>query len=859
MDGVKVLNSDNRSYGFHKPLKFADVRHDYMLAEGLKRLANIAAFLGFIFLLFAALLTAQLQLESPIFVAGIALRLAGFLVALGVLAFSYRWYANTRVKDRGYHLDADVELSPAAKANGKQISALDVFDDEAKEVLLRAFEYARKAHHAEVTVQHLFLGAMHASSARLAFARLNLSAESLKEPMQRHFLPYEKGKTRYVKEIQEICLRALTLAHESKKERVTAIDLFAACYEASEFLQELFYALDVEEHEIQGLLLWVRQDEELRARHAAFRKAAALKPTGNMNRAYTALATPLVDKLSEDLTAAAVRGHLPILIGRHEEMNSVMRAIEGGGKHVLLIGDDGVGKGAVIEGIAQLMVREAVPSILQDKRLIKLSVPHLISGGNASTEDKLLYALQEIGHAGNIVIVLDHLEQLVDSDADAVSVLVNELQKRYTYVIATTTNAGFSSSIERSSLLSVFSPIHIEPPEEQDGLAILESHLGYIEGTNKVLFTIEAIQALYKYADRYFHDVEMPARAIGLAKEVALDASRKEGDWNRVTKADVAKIVKEKTNIPVDDVSKDEKNTLIHLEERMHGRVVGQEHAVEAVAKALRRARANLRSQNRPIANFLFLGPTGVGKTELAKTTAEVYFGNEEAMIRFDMSEFQDQQAIDRLIGSANETGQLTEAIRKAPFSLLLLDELEKAHPDILNIFLQVMDDGRLTDGTGRTVDFTNVILIATSNAGTSYIQDAIKRGDDIMTVKEQLMETELRTVYRPEFLNRFDDAIVFKPLTEEDVVAIAYLMIEKVKTRLEVKGITFEIEDAAVHELAKQGFDPKFGARPLRRTIQDEVDAKLADLLLSQDVKRRDVIVYKAGGELELKKAASL
>lgn len=859
MDGVKFLNSDKRSYGFAKPLKFTDVQHDYMLAEGLKKLAGIAAFFGFALMLLAALLLVQLQLEAPIFVAAVAIRLAAFSSALAVLAFCYRWYANTRVKDRGHHIDADIALAPSAEATGKQMSALDVFDDEAKEVLLRAFEYARKAHHAEVSPQHLFLGAMHASSARLAFARLNLSADALKEPMQRHFLSYEKGTTCYGGEIEDICLRALALAHESKKERVTAIDLFAACYEESEFLQELFYALDVEEHEIQGLLLWLRQDEELRARHAAFRKAAALKPTGNMNRAYTALATPLVDKLSEDLTAAAVRGHLPILVGRDEEMSSLLRAIEGGGKHVLLVGDDGVGKGAIIEGIAQLMVREEVPKILQDKRLIKLSVPHLISGGSASTEDKLLYALQEIGHAGNIIVVLDHLEQLVESDANAVSVLVNELQKRYTYVIATTTNAGFTQSIERSSLLSVFSPVRIEPPEEAAGMAILESHLGYIENSNKVLFTIEALQALYKYADRYFHDVEMPARAIDLAKEVALDASRKGGDWNRVTKSDVAAIVKQKTKIPVDDVSKDEKNTLIHLEERMHGRVVGQEHAVQAVAKALRRARANLRSQNRPIANFLFLGPTGVGKTELAKTTAEVYFGNEQAMIRFDMSEFQDVRAIERLIGTANEAGQLTEAIRKAPFSLLLLDELEKAHPDILNIFLQVMDDGRLTDGTGRTVDFTNVILIATSNAGTSYIQDAIQNGDAIESVKEHLLESELRSVYRPEFLNRFDDTIVFKPLTEEDVVAIAYLMIEKVKTRLEVKGIAFEIEDEAVYELAKQGFDPKFGARPLRRTIQDEVDAKLADLLLTQDVNRRDVIVYKAGGKVELRKAEVL
>ena len=306
-------------------------------------------------------------------------------------------------------------------------------------------------------------------------------------------------------------------------------------------------------------------------------------------------------------------------------------------------------------------------------------------------------------------------------------------------------------------------------------------------------------------------------------------------------------------------VGQEEGKKLLNLEERMHERIIGQEEAVKAVASALRRARVELRSKDRPIANFLFLGPTGVGKTELAKTTAEVYFGSENNMLRFDMSEYQDKASVYRLIGASGEGGLLTEAVRQNPFALLLLDELEKAHPDILNLFLQVMDDGRLTDGAGRTIDFTNVILISTSNAGTQYIQDEVAAGTELTVIREYLMNTELKQVYRPEFLNRFDGVMVFKPLSPEDVVAIAYLLINKVAQRLEAKGIAFRASDEAVHELAKKGYDPKFGARPLRRVIQDTVDNAIADQLLQGNVGRRDTLVLAEGGVITVEKAAEL
>jgi len=337
-------------------------------------------------------------------------------------------------------------------------------------------------------------------------------------------------------------------------------------------------------------------------------------------------------------------------------------------------------------------------------------------------------------------------------------------------------------------------------------------------------------------------------------------ASKARGANALVGGEDVERVLMDKTGIPMTQVTTDERQKLLALEERIHGRVIGQDEAVKAVSSALRRARAELRAENRPIATFLFLGPSGVGKTALAKAVAASYFGGENAMLRFDMSEYQDQASVYRLIGApGGEAGLLTEAIRRNPFALILLDEFEKAHPNILNLFLQVFDEGRLTDSSGRTVDFTNAIIIVTSNAGTAYIQDATKAGVPTDQMKTHLLEEELRGIYRPELLNRFDGMIVFRPLTEDEVQQIAYLMVAQVAERLETKGIKFRATDEAVQALAKKGYDPKFGARPLRRIIQEEVDNAIATALLEGRVDRRDTVVLHPDGQIEIEKAEAL
>jgi ATP-dependent Clp protease ATP-binding subunit ClpC len=398
--------------------------------------------------------------------------------------------------------------------------------------------------------------------------------------------------------------------------------------------------------------------------------------------------------------------------------------------------------------------------------------------------------------------------------------------------------------------------VDVPEMEENQAIQVVESKVGGIEYEQNVFFSYDAIENCVKLSSRFLRDQKLPESAVDLCTEVASFVKSTRGEHQLVTKNDVASVIGQKTGVPVTSITQDESSKLLKLEEEMHKRVVGQGEAVSLVANALRRARAEIRSTKRPIANFLFLGPTGVGKTELAKTIAEVYFGGENRMVRLDMSEYQDVGSIYRLIGQPGQqgTGSLTEAVRQKPFSLVLLDEMEKAHPQILDLFLQVFDDGRLTDSTGRVIDFTNTIIIATSNAGTRYVQEQLNAGVALDMIREKLMRTELKDHFRPEFLNRFDGIVLFHALNREDTKVIASYMLKRIAKDLDARGIGFRVEESGLEHLAEVGFDPEFGARPMRRAIQDLVENKLAEMILQRQVDRRDTVVL-SGTELRVEK----
>ena len=740
------------------------------------------------------------------------------------------------------------------------IDIVSFFDTGAMKSLQSAFSVAERFGHVFIEPLHLFIGALDDASVSVVFGRLGISFEKIKDPLGRRLSTRQIGTLVGLNETaQESVLLAFRNAFAQEREVVSALELFFEAYRHDEYLQDLLNEQGIDVAQFENMVEWIRINEKIQEQYKRFQKAAVLKPTGAMNRSMTSVATPILDAFSEDLTTAAVNGRLPMIVGREKEIDEIFRVIEGGRESAVLVGSLGVGKGSILSGIAGLMVEERVPDILKDKRLVRISIPHLVAGvSEEEAQERVLLMLDEVARSRNIVLAFLDLHQLSD---DLATLLVDFLSRSGTFAIGTTTPQDFTTTIERSVLGRIFQKVLVQEPDTRSAIQVLESKIGGIEYTQKVIFSYRAVESCVKLSDRYMHELYLPKKSIEIAREVALQVFKTRGENALVSGEDVAKIISSKTGVPVTGVAEDEKMKLLNLESEMHGRIIGQDEAVKAVASALRRARADVRPGTRPIASFLFLGSTGVGKTELAKTLAATYFGSEQMMVRVDMSEFQDTRSMDKLIGApgSNQGGLFSEAVRTRPFSVVLLDELEKADPNILNVFLQILDDGRVTDAAGRVIDFTNTIIIATSNAGTQYIQDAVSRGESTDAIKTHLLEEELRTVYRPEFLNRFDGVIVFKPLEESQIVEITRLMITQVAKRLEAKGIGFQVTDAEVLELAHKGYDPKFGARPLRRVVQEEVDNAIANALLEGKVQRRDTIVLDTGGAMTIQKGQAL
>jgi ATP-dependent Clp protease ATP-binding subunit ClpC len=512
------------------------------------------------------------------------------------------------------------------------------------------------------------------------------------------------------------------------------------------------------------------------------------------------------------------------------------------------------------------MAEEQVPLFLEDKRLIKLDISRLISGASASqAQERLLVIIDEVAHAGNIILYIENVENISgitsgsEESLDLSEVLSGALERKNLFCLATATTDNYAKYIENTPLGNSMANIKIKEPVGNQAIQIIESKIGPLEAKYNIYFSYNSLEHVINLSNKYIHDKFLPAKAIDILELVAVKVKNAKGSEAVVTKDDIAEVVSETTGIPSAKVTENESDTLLNLEELIHERMVDQEEAVDMVAASLRRARAEMREGKRPIASFLFLGPTGVGKTELAKTISAIYFKDEKKMIRLDMSEYQHQDSIEKMIGASDKKGYLTEAVRKAPFSLVLLDEFEKAHPDILNLFLQVFDDGRLTDGQGKTIDFTNTIFIATSNTDAVYIQEQVRAGIDIEKIKNVLINDHLNRTMRPELINRFDGIIVFKPLSENDLIAITKIMLKNISRTLENKGVKLEIMESGIAILAKLGYDPQFGARPLRRLIQNRIENIIANMILAGGLARRDTVIIDENANIQVEKGRRL
>jgi len=780
---------------------------------------------------------------------------------------------SARIKSIGYDDTNRIIKEPKSwrdfKKNKTKINVATGFTGAAMEILEKSYLLASKLGHDEIKPIHLFCSCLADKQVAAIFSRLNVDGKKLVEKLNNQLARIAKtGKSPALgNDAKEVMINSYLNARASRLRNVTPKNFLMPCLKQDKILYEILYDLEIDNDKIGNVISWFNINDKLLASYRLYRKMARFKPGTTMDRAYTAVATPTLNHFSYDLTVAAKWGKLEFCVAREKEMTKIWENFESGRNGILLVGQPGVGKDAVINGIAQLMVEESVPAMFKDKRLVELDVARLVSGATpAEAQARMLNAIDEIIRAGNIILYIDNIENMIgitsgaEESLDLSEVLSGAIEKRNFYCLATVTNANFTKYIETAPLGRSMAKVEIEEPVGNQAIIIIESKIAYLEGKYKVYFSYSAIEQVIVMSNKFIHDSYLPKKAIDILELVAVKVAKEKGKQSVVTKDDIAEVVSELTHIPVSKISEAESKNLLQLEELIHTRMINQETAVKMVAASLRRARANLREGKRPIANFLFLGPTGVGKTELAKTVSEIYFGNEKFMIRLDMSEYQHPDSVNKMIGDENGVvGYLTEAVRKAPFSLILLDEFEKAHPNILNLFLQVFDDGRLTDGQGRTVDFTNSIIIATSNVGAVYIQEEIFKGTSIDIIKTTLINEQLNKAMRPELINRFDGVIVFEPLSMENVVAVTKLMINGVGKILEAKGIGLRAEEDGIRKLAKDGYDPKFGARPLRRLIQERIEDIIANKILADELKRRDTVIITADALIEIEKARQL
>ena len=585
--------------------------------------------------------------------------------------------------------------------------------------------------------------------------------------------------------------------------------------------------------------------------------------------------TRILDQYSRDLTMLAASGSFDPVIGRDEEIRRSVQILSRRSKNnPVLIGEPGVGKTAVAEGIAAYIAGSDAPDSMAGKRLVALDLPALLAGTKyrGDFEERVKAVLKDVKKAGDVILFIDEMHTMIGAGSaegaiDAANILKPALGRGEVQIIGATTPEEYRRHIEKDAALERrFQPVKVAEPSRGDSLKMLGAVRQGLEKHHGVKISDAALTAAVDLSARYINDRFLPDKAIDLADEAA--AHIRVSGGGLVTAEDIAGVVSLWTGIPVANLSADETKRLRNMESILHRRVIGQNEAVTAVSRAIRRGRVGLSDPNRPIGSFLFLGPTGVGKTELCRALAEAVFGESEAMIRLDMSEYMEKHAVSKLIGSPpgyvgyEDGGQLTERVRRKPWSVVLFDEIEKAHEDVWGILLQIMDDGRLTDSAGRVVSFRNTIIVMTSNVGAKSISDGRPRmgftpdgGDEAQIMRARINE-ELRRTFKPEFLNRIDETIVFRRLSRAEIRSIAERMLLTVAERFKALGMTLSVPDQVVDFLAERGYDEKYGARPLRRAIRSMIEDKAAELMLTDSLGRGDTVQARIdGNELILTK----
>jgi len=603
------------------------------------------------------------------------------------------------------------------------------------------------------------------------------------------------------------------------------------------------------EDDFNEVVSWVESEEEQKIKEKMFWEREFLLSIRGIGKDWAYGYTPTLDKFSFDLTAQNPRKFKSYLIARRQQIESIERVlIRSRENNVLIVGEPGTGRKTAVRGFADFVSQGKISPPLRHKRVLELNVNALLANiSNISeAQGRIQMVLNEAIKAGNIILVIDDFHNISNN---LFNVFIPYLSSKYIQLICITTYEGLHKDLERNpEILKYFEKVEIKEPDEKSTILILEEIIPELEKRTGILVSYPALKEIVYKAARYFSSVPFPERAVDLLDESLVYVASKTDD-KILNVSHVDFILSEKTEIPIGEISQSEKEKLLKLEDILHQRVINQEEAIRAIASAMRRGRLNIGEKKKPIGSFLFLGPTGVGKTETAKTLARVYFGREDKMIRLDMSEYQNVSDVSRIIGSQEgEPGILTTAVKENPFSLVLLDEIEKAHKNILNLFLQVLDEGWLNDAFGKKINFRNTIIIATSNAGAELIREMVKEGLNPVLEKEKIMDfLQKESLFKPEFLNRFDDIIVFHPLTKENLIKIAELSLKSLIKRMDEENkIKLSFDPIVLEKIAELGYSPEYGARPMKRVIQEKIENFIAKKMLEENLKEGSEIHIK-------------
>jgi len=777
----------------------------------------------------------------------ISIRFVGLAYILLSIFFFYlsdRSFYLTKIKHPKIHLLKNIQESVK---KGDSVNIYEVFSFELARVTGGLFSSGKKFSNLEM-ISALILS----SDLNFMLGRLGISKQSLlDETSEDKDADFDYG----------VGVKALEVAAIEGHHYIEVGDMFVALCSSSSSLKRMLQGMKLEIMDLLNVVFWQTQVLRKDIDDRKFLNPNRLKLTGGIGRDWAFGWTPFLKQYSVDITKEIETRGLDLeLVGHDKEIKEIQEALlRQNGGNAIVVGEAGVGKKTTILGFAKKVLEGQTFSHLDFQHVIKIDIDYLMSGLTHPGEvtERISGLLNEVSNAGNIVMYIENVQNLLSSgDAgkiDATEVLLPFLEHSEMHLLATCDVASYNQFILPNTALSQrFTRVSVEEPNSKEMIKILEDSVPLIEYKSKTFITYEAIKEVVVSAERYIVNLPNPEKSINLLDAVAGHASGKRGKTILFPK-DVLGYVSEKYEVPAGEANVEEKQKLLNLEEIMHQRVVGQNEAIDAISNALRRARAGVENSKKPIGSFLFLGPTGVGKTETAKALARAYFDSEDKMIRFDMSEFQNKEDIYRFIGSTTGTesvqGVLTTKIREHPFSLLLFDEIEKAHPDILDLFLQMLDEGFITDGSGRKVSFMNSIIIATSNAGANLIRESIKTGADYEQTKKELLDyLQKENIYRPEFLNRFSGIIAFSPLSQEEILKVCQLLVRELVSGLQKnKGISIVVAPDAISALAKIGYDPQMGARPMMRAIEEKLENLLANKILEGELKKGDSFTITA------------